>query len=57
MNALDEIKSDTCPYCGAPYKIAYGGCRDQCRLSEFAKRLIREAAEYDEMRDPREGEP
>jgi hypothetical protein len=51
------IRRDVCPYCGAPYTVRDGGCRDHCRSSEAVKILIRQAAEYDEIRDQREGEP
>jgi hypothetical protein len=40
MSALSSIKSNTCPYCGAPYTIADGGCRAKCRLSEVSRKLI-----------------
>lgn len=48
MNALDEIKSNTCPYCNGRYTIADGGCANKCRLSEFARVLV---VTYAEMID------
>lgn len=41
------IKADTCPYCGAPYKIVFGGCRDQCATSVVIAALVAEAIEAD----------
>jgi len=51
------IKSNTCPYCGAPYTLNDAGCRAQCAAMAYVHKLVHEAAEEDERRDPREGEP
>lgn len=53
---LNEIKSNTCPYCGAPYTIADGGCRAKCPQMTRVHEMIAEACEEDEQRDPSEGE-
>ena len=49
-----EIKADTCPYCGAPYTVAFGGCGNKCAASVMAAKLIRSAAEGDpgELNEP-----
>lgn len=39
----DQIKSGTCPYCGAPYRIEYWGCRDKCMMMQAHQRIIAEA--------------
>lgn len=46
-----EIKPNTCPYCGAAYTLAAGGCVAQCRTSVVLARLVRLAAEADEITD------
>lgn len=46
---MNEIKSNTCPYCGAAYTLAAGGCVQQCIESELCKKWIQEAAAADEM--------
>lgn len=51
------IRANTCPYCGAAYTLAAGGCHARCTTTEILKRLIALVAEADERRDPRLGEP
>jgi len=51
------IRANTCPYCGAKYTVEAGGCVARCQVGEVLKRLIREAARWEDERDPREGEP
>lgn len=41
------IKANTCPFCGAPYGIAYGGCRDNCPTMQIHQRLVQEAIDAD----------
>lgn len=46
-----EIKANTCAYCGAPYTVADGGCRDKCPDSQKLAQLIKDAIVADEQRD------
>jgi len=48
MSAITEIRSNTCPYCGAAYTIAARGCVARCRAMEIHQQLIREALEAEE---------
>lgn len=45
---MDEIKANTCPYCGAPYGLSWGGCRDNCPAMRIHERLIQEALDEDQ---------
>lgn len=58
---LSPIKANTCPYCGAGYTLAAGGCVASCPESERIKVLIREALDEEEAQErarwAREGEP
>lgn len=53
------LKSNTCPYCGAPYRL-YVGCVAQCQAMTAHHRLVSDAAEGDpgelEERDVLRGE-
>jgi len=49
---VNAIRSNTCPYCGGPYTLADGGCRDRCTSSEYIKQLIHEAAEAEDIWTP-----
>lgn len=46
-----SIHPDTCPYCGGPYRLD-APC--QCQAMRLLARRVREAAEEDERRDPKE---
>jgi hypothetical protein len=48
-SSLDEIRANTCPYCGAAYTIATRGCAAKCPDSETHARLIREAIASQEL--------
>lgn len=43
----DEIKPNTCPYCGARYTIDAGGCEAHCRLMTVHAALVRAAIDAD----------
>lgn len=43
MTALDEVRANTCPYCGEAYTIAARGCVAQCADWQLHARLIIEA--------------
>lgn len=45
------IKSNTCPYCGAPYTINADGCRDKCKGSQVHQQLVSAAADSDPGED------
>jgi uncharacterized Zn finger protein (UPF0148 family) len=46
------IRANTCPYCGAPYTLADGGCKSRCPISQALARIISIVAEADERRGP-----
>lgn len=46
----ETIKANTCPYCGAAYTLAAGGCVAKCAGSVAHHRLIREWLDAEERR-------
>lgn len=52
MNNHQLIKSGVCPYCGAVYSIATGGCAAKCPGMARHQQLVREALDEIEARDP-----
>jgi hypothetical protein len=44
-----EIKSNTCPYCGGPYTLVDGGCRNKCADSQALDRLCNDAVDAEEL--------
>lgn len=49
------IKANMCPYCDAPYTLAYGGCRDNCAKMRRHQQMVQDAIDaqdiipYDEL--------
>lgn len=42
LDALSQIKSNTCPYCNGVYSIATNGCENKCPDSQKVAQMIRE---------------
>ncbi len=42
----NKIKSGRCPYCGAKYTLAAGGCVDHCQDSERVRKLVEACAAH-----------
>lgn len=56
VNVLEEIKSGTCPYCGARYSIDTRGCEAKCPVSQDVAAMISELLDEGEYTEEDEVE-
>jgi hypothetical protein len=45
---VEEVRANTCPYCGSKYGIEFAGCESKCKTSVYLGNIVKLVAEVED---------